>query len=281
MNTPFKSPLQEIWKGRAFVLRNFYMLQRDFSWFLTMLGDSFCESATFILIGVMFNDSMAILFLALGVVNWSFFSALFSEIAYTVSQERRDGVLEETLALPISRLSHLLGVTVFAWLKALLHAGVIALGLKLFAGLDLSGANLAGVALTMLLGSLSVIGLGLIVAAFPLVSAERGEQAQYTLQRFLVLISAVFYPVSVLPEFLQRLALLSPITHAMNASRQLMGIGVHGSRPGALMGQSLLSVGPELGLMLSIGLLSIPVGLGLFSAAEYWAKKTGRLKRTG
>lgn len=274
-----KLPLADLWKGRAFMLRNFYRLKGDLSWFVSMLVESFLESAVFVLIGVAYQDPMMTLNLALGVVAWSFFNGLFNEIAWFVSQERRDGVLEAIVTLPVSRFSHLMSITFFAWGKALMQSAVIGAGLLLFAKFDLNGANLVGVAVTMLLASLSVVGIGLVVATFPLLSAERGEQAQYVLQRFLQLISGVFYPVTVLPGYLQYLAALSPITHAMNAARRLMGLGITGSKPGALIGQSLLGVGPELGLMLMIGLLSVPVGLKVFGLAEHWAKKTGRLKR--
>jgi ABC-2 type transport system permease protein len=272
---------QDLWKGRAFLIRNLCFLRRDFSWFLALLVHTVVSNVAVVLIGVSCHDQLLTLNLTIGVLLWAFLSSLFSEVAYSISQERLDGVIEETFAAPVSRTAHLLGVAIFAWLKALLEVVLIAASILIFVRVDLTGANLGGAVLIVLLASLSFVGLGLMVAILPLLNAERGYQANYIVQGLILLVSGVFYPVTVLPVWMQKLAVLSPATYAMDALRKLIGVSVTGSRPGALLGQTLWSVSPELAPMLALGILSIPLGLWAFSIAEHWAKRVGKLKRSG
>lgn len=110
---------------------------------------------------------------------------------------------------------------------------------------------------------------------------EKGEQATNIFQGVLLLISGVYYPVSVLPHWLQPLAVISPATYALSASRKLLGIDNPASTSDHLVGGSLSSVLPELGILLLMGVALIPIGLLIFGQAEKWVKRTGKLKRTG
>lgn len=46
------------------------------------------------------------------------------------------------------------------------------------------------------------------------------------------MVSGVYYPVGVLPGWLQPLSALSPATYTLSACRKLVGIGNSGSAPG-------------------------------------------------
>jgi ABC-2 type transport system permease protein len=125
------------------------------------------------------------------------------------------------------------------------------------------------------------MGLGLMAAILPVMSPENGAQATNIFQGVLLLVSGIYYPISVLPSWVQPLAYLSPATYALEASRKLMGIANPDSTPGHLIGAPLSAVLPELGILLLMGVILIPAGLLVFHRAEVWAKRTGKLKRTG
>jgi ABC-2 type transport system permease protein len=103
--------------------------------------------------------------------------------------------------------------------KALPHTAVILVVVTLFFHLDLGGANLLGGALVLLAGSLSLIGVGIMVAVLPMLFTERGAQMTYVVQAVLPLISGVYYPVDVLPDWLQPVAHLSPTTYVLEGMR--------------------------------------------------------------
>jgi ABC-2 type transport system permease protein len=112
-------------------------------------------------------------------------------------------------------------------------------------------------------------------------SPENGAQATNIFQGLLLLVSGIYYPISVLPGWVQPLAYLSPATYALEACRKLMGINNPASTPGNLVGEPLSNVLPELGILLLMGIVLVPAGLWVFHQAERWAKRTGKLKRTG
>ncbi|GEM86073.1 ABC transporter permease [Meiothermus granaticius] len=265
----------------AFVFRDWHLTRRYFSWVVVFVFYAIVNSATIALIGKAQGDFRLTLTLLLGVLLWSFLSAMYNEIANSISYERWEGTLEYTFMAPVSRLIHLSGVSLFAVIYSVLRTVVILIGLVLFIQVSVSGANLFGVLVVLLVASLAFMGLGLMAAILPVMSPENGAQATNIFQGVLLLVSGIYYPVEVLPSWVQPLAYLSPATYALEASRKLMGINNPDSAPGHLIGAPLSAVLPELGILLLMGVILIPAGLWVFHQAERWAKRTGKLKRTG
>lgn len=273
-----ESIFRPIW---AFVFRDFQLTKRYWNWVLVFVVYSIVNSATITLIGVATNDFRLLLNLLLGVVLWSYLSIMFQEIASSISYERWEGTLEYTFMAPVSRLQHLVGVSLAATIYSIIRTILVVCGLLLIVSFHLHGANLLGVLAVLLVGSLAFMGLGLIAAIFPVMSPENGAQATNILQAVLLLISGVYYPVKVLPHWLQPFAVISPATYALRACRKLIGVDNPRSTSTHLIGGSIKEVIPELGILLIMGLIMIPLGLWIFHLAENWAKRTGKLKRTG
>lgn len=270
--------LRPMW---AFVFRDWHLTRRYFSWVVVFVFYAIVNSATIALIGKAQDDFRLTLTLLFGVLLWSFLSAMYNEIANSISYERWEGTLEYTFMAPVSRLIHLSGVSLFAVVYSVLRTIVILVGLVLFIQVSITGANLLGVLVVLLVGSLAFMGLGLIAAILPVMSPENGAQATNIFQGVLLLVSGIYYPVEVLPTWVQPLSYLSPATYALEACRKLMGISNPASTDGQLVGAPLSSVLPELGILLLMGLVLVPLGLWVFHQAELWAKRTGKLKRTG
>lgn len=74
---------------------------------------------------------------------------------------------------PVSRLTHLFGVSIWAVVYSIIRMLVIVVGLLLFIDLDLSGVNVGGLVVVLLVSSLAFVGLGLMAAALPVLSPER------------------------------------------------------------------------------------------------------------
>ncbi len=270
--------LRPLW---AFVFRDFHLTRRYFSWVFVFIFYAIVNSATIVLIGKDRNDYNLTLNLLLGVLLWSFLSALYNEISNSISYERWEGTLEYTFMAPVSRLTHLAGVSLFSIVYSVFRTIVIFFGLIAFIQVSVHGANVVGAFVVLIVASMAFMGLGLMAAVLPVISPENGAQATNIFQGILLLISGIYYPVSTLPGWMQPLAALSPATYALEACRKLIGINDPLSTPTQLHGQSLSSVLPELGILAVMGVILIPLGLIVFNQAEMWAKRTGKLKRTG
>jgi len=69
--------------------------------------------------------------------------------------------------------------------------------MALFFEIDLSNSNLFGALLVTLAGSISLIGIGIVASILPLLYPERGAQMSHIIQASFLLISGVYYPITV------------------------------------------------------------------------------------
>ncbi|WP_067933903.1 ABC transporter permease [Alicyclobacillus kakegawensis] len=257
----------------AFVERNFRLVKRYLSWEIVFLFYNVINALTIGLIGYQVpagQRNTTILYLVIGALLWGYLSILFDEVANSISYERWEGTIEYTFMAPIRRLTHLLGTCLYGVTYGIARTLVVLVAVALFFHLSLSHANLWAAVVVLLVSSLSFMGLGLIAAVLPLLSTERGAQATHIIQGVILLISGVYYPVTVLPHWVQWLSWLSPATYSLEMARSAL-------LNDAGLGDLWLSL-----LKLAIiGVLLIPVGLCIFVVAERWAMRTGRLKRNG
>src|SRR5262249_2389088 len=170
------------------------------------------------------------------------------------------------------------GVRLFGGIVRIIRVAIVVGGLAVFIKLDLARANLFGILVVLLVSSFAFIGLGLMAAVLPVFSPERGAEATNIFQGCLLLVSGVYYPVEVLPGWLQPFAKLSPATYSLSACRKLMGIG---SGQGQLVGAPISEVAPELLMLTLMGVVMVPVGLWGFGRGGRWAEKNGKLTRKG
>ena len=84
------------------------------------------------------------------------------------------------------------------------------------------------------------------------------------------MVSGVYYPTSVLPQWMQWLSTISPATYALR-----------GIRAAILDGAGVQALWGDIWPLILIGIVSIPLGLAVFRRGERYAKKHGKLKRSG
>jgi ABC-2 type transport system permease protein len=265
----------------AFLFRGYHLTRRYIGWVVVFNFYALVTSATVALIGVAAGDYQLTLTLVVGALLWNYLSWLYNEIAMSIAYERWEGTLEYTFMAPVSRLVHLLGISLYSLLNSIITSVIVLTGLVLFTGLNLHGANLLGVMIVVAVSTMAFVGLGLIAAVFPVMSAERGAEATHIFQGSLLLVSGVYYPIEVLPKWLQPLSAISPATYTLSACRKLFGVGSPSSTPGHLAGAPLSAVSHELLILAIMGAVLLPLGFWVFVKIEEWAKRTGKLKRTG
>jgi ABC-2 type transport system permease protein len=263
----------------AFVERNANLVKRYWSWELVWLAYSIANSLSVSFIGVGMEQISGVskvegrylvLYLVVGTLVWRYLSLIFYWITDVIGMERWEGTIEYTLMAPIRRITHMAGQTVWAVVYSMISTCIILAVTVAIFHLDLSKANLMGGTVMLLAGSLSFIGVGVMGSVLPLLFPERGSQMTHVIIALLLLVSGVYYPVDVLPEFLQKLAVFSPATYVLDGTRQAL-----------LEGTPTLHLWQYIWPTLLMGLVAIPVGLWVFRLAERYAKRTGKLHRNG
>jgi ABC-2 type transport system permease protein len=269
----------ELLQSYAFVARNFNLVKRYWGWELVWLAYSTATSLSVVFIGQGstiitgqedIDTSFFVVYLLIGTLVWRFLSGLFNNISEMIQWERWEGTIEYTLMAPVHRFTQIAGQAGFAILYSLLFTLVIGAAMAAFFSLDFAGANMLGALLVLLAGSISLVSLGVAASILPLLYTERGTQMTHIVEAFLLLISGVYYPIEVLPQWLQAIAKVSPVYYVLE-----------GIRTAILDGTPTVELWPYMVPLLAIGAVGMPAGVWAFRQAEAYAKRTGKLKRVG
>ena len=220
--------------------------------------------------GGSFDLRKAQLYLLIGALLWGYLSLVFMEAAYAISWERWEGTIEYTFMAPIRRITHLFGICLFAIGYGLARTFVVLLAAAAMFNLDFSHADIPAALAVLAASTVPLIGLAILTSVLSLLSPQKGEQMSVALQGFLLLVSGVYYPLSVLPIPMQIAGAASPLTYALQ-----------GIRSSLLDGAGVQAQLPTIGILLFMGALMIPLSLWVFSWAEKRAKRLGLLKRSG
>jgi ABC-2 type transport system permease protein len=263
----------------AFMERNANLVKRYWSWELVWMAYSIANSLSVSFIGLGMekiggasaaNGRFLVLYLVVGTLVWRYLSLIFYWITDVIGMERWEGTIEYTLMAPIRRITHMAGQTLWAVIYSMISTAIILVVTVAIFHIDLSHANLVGGLVMLLAGSLSFIGVGVMGSVLPLLFPERGSQMTHVIIAVMLLVSGVYYPVEVLPAFLQEMAVYSPATYVLDGTRKAL-----------LEGTATLQLWQYIWPALLMGILSIPAGLWVFGLAERYAKRTGRLHRNG
>ena len=257
--------------------RNWYLVKRYAWWEIAFFIWTAANTLTIVFIGkgveaaggqVDVNRLTTVLLI--GAVIWSYLGIVFEILTETVAWERWEGTIEYTFMAPLSRPVHLVGMGIFAVLYGVVRAAIVFGVIAAFFGLSMPDANFVSAVVLLAIASVSFIGIGMMTAVLPLISPEKGTQLGYIAQGLMLVVSGVYYPVSVLPQWMEWISTVSPATYALRGIRSAI---VDGAGVGAVWG--------EIWPLIVIGVVSIPLGLEVFRRGERYAKRHGKLKRSG
>jgi ABC-2 type transport system permease protein len=269
----------EMRQSYAFVARNFNLVKRYWGWEVVWMAYSIADalSVTFIGAGAgkitgqtQIDTKFLITYLLIGTLVWRFLSSIFHNISEMIAWERWEGTIEYTFMAPVRRYNQMAGQTIFAVVYSLIFTVILGVVVAAFFELDFSNADLMSALAILLMGSLSFMGIGVVASILPLLYPERGAQMTNIVQAVFLLVSGIYYPVSVLPKWLQALAKFSPATYVLEGIRAALLPGTSDKAP-------MSYVWP----LLWMGLIMLPLGIYLFQRAERYTKRTGKLKRNG
>ena len=255
------------------VERNIYLTKRYLLWDVAFLVWTIANTLTIVFIArgvglsVAEQNSLETKLLVGGVI-WAFLGIIFEIVTETVAWERWEGTIEYTFMAPLSRSMHLFGQGAFAVLYGLVRATILFFVVAAFIGIHMPNANFLAAFGLLAIASISFMGIGMMTSVLPLISPEKGAQLGFVAQGTMLAVSGVYYPVSVMPDWMQAIAKISPATYALRGDRAAV---VDGS------GIAWADVWP----LLIIAVVAIPLGLVIFKKGERYAKKHGKLKRSG
>ena len=188
-------------------------------------------------------------FVLIGIAVQNYLTLALSSFSGSLRESQLSGTLEAVLATPVSLPVFLTGAALYSFvfnaLRIFVYLGAGTLLFQVHFNWDRLPAALGAISLTIAAFS----GLGIFGAAF-IILFKRGDPVNWIFSVISWLLGGVYYPVSILPEWLQKVADVIPMTHALEALRMILltedGLSSFG---GHLIGLGLWAV---IGLPLSL-----------------------------
>jgi ABC-2 type transport system permease protein len=202
-------------------------------------------------------------FILVGTVALSAVQVCQLDVAYAVLFDIWSKSMKHQFLTPVG-IRHL---AVGAWLVGVargiaVFALMAAIGTWAF-GFDFLGAGIASLSVFLLGCFLTALAVGLFVCTLVLLFGTRAETSAWATVNFLVMMAGVYYPVSVLPGWVQGVSALIPLTYLLDAMRAGYGFPSSFTYP-ALKG-------------LGLACLYVALGHWALAAAITHARRSGLL----
>jgi ABC-2 type transport system permease protein len=203
-------------------------------------------------------------FVVIGLILLPFLDASLLQVAAALRQEQMMGTLEAIAATPVNLATIMAGSALWPFCFALLQA-LTYLAVAVVLGVDLSRADWLSGGLVALLALGCFAWLGVLEAGLGLL-IKRGNPLSWLLSLLSALVGGAFFPPSMLPNWLQWLSVLHPLSYA-----------TRGLRAALLEGTGVVGNAPEIGALLIFNLVLFPLSAYAFGRAVRVARSQGSL----
>jgi ABC-2 type transport system permease protein len=264
--------LRKMW---AFVVRDFKLqVSYRLAFLLQCFGILF-SVASFYFVALLFGEAAAphlqafggdyFAFVLVGIAFMRYQGVAMSTFAATIRRGQMMGTLEAMLVTPTRLSTVLLSSSLWSFAFTSLQVLIyLLLGAFLF-GADLGHANLLAAMVIQALTILAFSGIGILSASFTMVF-KRGDPINFLFGSVSTLLAGVLYPITVLPDWLQPVSYLLPLTYSLQAMRRAI-----------LTGESLSAVASDVVALVLFTAILLPMSFVAFRYAVKRAKIEGSL----
>lgn len=178
------------------------------------------------------------------------FSCLFG-VGYVVVRYRKNGFLRRLGATPLRSLEFVIAQVVSRLLLILCITVFVYAGTRYFLHTRMEGSHLT-LFIIAAVGATSLISMGLLVAAR--VSSEELAGGLLNMVTWpMMMLSGVWFSLESASEWVQKFALVFPLTHILDSARAVM-----------LDGATLADVAPQLAALVAMSIVFLAIGAAIF-----------------
>lgn len=157
-------------------------------------------------------------FVLIGVAFAGYFNAGLTSYSGALRDAQVTGTLEAMLMTPTSLPAIVVGSAAWSYVFTTFRVFVYLIAGMLISGLRFTNANYLAAIAGLLLAVVSFASIGIVAAAIIMV-IKRGNPVTAIFAAVANLVSGIYYPVEVLPDWLQFVARLMPLTYALRLMR--------------------------------------------------------------
>jgi len=262
-------------RALAFLRRDWRLqLSYRFSFLLQFFG-IFFNLLVFYFLSKLVGDSAApylepyggnyFAFVLIGLAFSGYFGVGLNSFSANLREAQTTGTLEAMLMTPTRLSTVIMSSSIYDYGFVTFQVFVyLALGGLLF-GVQLDKGNTPAALVVLVLTIIAMTSLGIIAASFIMV-LKRGDPVTLLISSLAVLLGGVYYPVQLMPQWLQQLSRLVPITYSLDAMRRTL-----------LADASFQEIMPDIIALAIFGIVLVPVSLLVFRYAVHRAKVDGSL----
>jgi ABC-2 type transport system permease protein len=259
----------------AFLVRDYYTETSYRLSFLMGLGGILFSTLTFFfiseLIGLQAGPYLQdyggdyFSFVIIGIAFAGYFGVGLNGFARALREAQTTGTLEAMVMTPVPVSIIVVGSALWSYAFTTFRVFIYLLLGSLFFTLDLEGANYLGALVSLLLSIVAFASIGIIAAGIIMI-IKRGEPLTVFFGAFANLVGGIYYPVAIMPEWLQFFSRLVPVTYAVRAMRLAL-----------LAGASWSALLPDLLALAGFVIILFPLSLLVFRRAVDQARRDGSL----
>ncbi len=204
-------------------------------------------------------------FVIIGLAFSGYFSLGLGGFSRALREAQTTGTLEAMMMTPTPVSIIVIGSALWNYAFTTFRVFIyISIGVLLL-GLRLTGANYLGGLVSLILSIIAFASIGIIAASIIMI-IKRGEPITALLGATANLLGGVYYPIEIMPEWLQIFSKFIPVTYALRAMRLSL-----------LSGASWAELAPDLLIMVGFTVVLFPLSLFIFRKAVERTRLDGTL----
>lgn len=207
------------------------------------------------------GDDM-VAFVLVGAIALSILQISQIDVAYILLFDLWSKSIKQTFVAPVRGYHLVLGAMLFGVIRGVAVFLVLAAASRHLFGFDFLAGGVVTVVVFLAGTFVTAASIGMVVCISILLFGQRADVAAWTLSGIMMLVSGVYYPVSILPGPLQILSKSIPLTYLLEYYRSAYGYGDH---------QILLGI--------ALALLYFMASLLILNLAIERARRTGMMLR--
>lgn len=204
-------------------------------------------------------------FALIGVAFARYFDVMLRMFSESIRTAQVTGCLEAMLSSQTGPITVVMMSSFYSLLSGGLQLLLILAGGVLLFGVDLREMNVLATVLVLLFSIAIFMAFG-IVSASAIVWLKKGDPITWVLGGMGSILGGAYFPIDVMPGWMQKLSYIIPIRYSLEALRATM-----------LRGANLVAVARPIETLLCISAILLPLSAALFTAAVRKGRREGTL----
>jgi ABC-2 type transport system permease protein len=204
-------------------------------------------------------------FALVGVAFARYFDLMLRIFSESIRNVQVTGCLEAMLCSRTGCITIVMLSSLYSLISGALQLLLILLGGVFLFGVDLRHINFPATLLVLLVSISIFVAFG-VLSASAIVWLKKGDPITWVLGGLGSILGGAYFPIDVMPVWMQKLSLLIPVTYSLAALRQTM-----------LKGASLAAVAKPVLVLTVVAAVMLPASAAIFAATVRKGRKEGTL----